>query len=471
MRYNINMGSKRITVTIVDHVYCKTNREGRRFLAPCLSYFASSWRQGQYKKIETLNKKNMIDISGRFLIGLLPRVEKYCKFKKYELTINDLRTKLPNIPLDMNNFNRFVKKTKELIKENYRENQMEKQISLINSAITKGHGVIVSPTGSGKTTLAMGVVSYYPKYKFLYIVHTKSLASQTSKNFKEYGVSVSTIMEGNKDQSGQIVVGTRQSLVSMKLEKYDFVIIDEVHHMSDEDSQYGKILTKINHNRKFGFTATHKETKEKVKLAIEGLIGGVIEEFTREEAQKMEILAKPSVKIIKIPRQFIESSKYEDVYKEAVVNSRIRNKIICETVKNFIKDNKTVMIYVTLISHGKEIQKVAKSLFNMKIPFIYSKTSSERREELKSKIRRKELLKFITTNVWKEGIDIPELDVVINANGGKDDLQIVQLMGRGLRKTARKNKMTFVDFFDQSNHFLIKHFGNRVSLYCKEGWL
>jgi len=77
----------------------------------------------------------------------------------------------------------------------------------------------------------------------------------------------------------------------------------------------------------------------------------------------------------------------------------------------------------------------------------------------------------VTTVVWREGINIPALDVIVNASGGKDDLQIVQLIGRGLRLMEGKKEMTLVDFFDESSNYLIKHFGNRICLFSEKGWL
>jgi len=60
---------------------------------------------------------------------------------------------------------------------------------------------------------------------------------------------------------------------------------------------------------------------------------------------------------------------------------------------------------------------------------------------------------------------------VFNAGGGKDELPVLQTIGRGLRRTDEKDKVIIYDFFDPSHPYLISHFGQRVTLYMDNGWL
>ena len=48
----------------------------------------------------------------------------------------------------------------------------------------------------------------------------------------------------------------------------------------------------------------------------------------------------------------------------------------------------------------------------------------------------------IATVSWVEGVDIPNLTCVINAGGGKSEIQTLQKIGRGLRKTETKDTVT-----------------------------
>jgi superfamily II DNA or RNA helicase len=410
----------KVLVRVLNDVYCQTNKEGRKLLAPPLIFQKKFWKQTQYRKIETTYNACLIDSSGFFLTGFLPRIKEYCKKKGYELILTGSTTIPPK--RNTKSFNAFLAKVKKNLGKEYRSDQLKVQIGFINSAIDYQRGVLLSPTGTGKTTLALGIASNFPKEKVLYMCHTKTLVTQTAKEFEKYGFNVTRVMEGSKDQSGTIVVATRQSLMNMKLEKYGIVMIDEVHHMPDEDCSYGKLLKKINTPLRYGFTATLREKNQQATLAIEGHIGNIVGELTMKKAQKMEILAKPQIRIIRVPKQFLESRKYEDVYDEAVVFSRVRNRLIAKAAYDYTNTGKIVMLFVTRLAHGKEIQRIISSLYKMDVPIIQGETNSEIREDVK----------------------------------------------QGL---FNKTSMILVDFFDDSSSYLIKHFGNRISLYCEKNWL
>ena len=78
------------------------------------------------------------------------------------------------------------------------------------------------------------------------------------------------------------------------------VFVDEAHHAHDITKTYGKALTMLAAPAKFGLTATLPAT-EKGKMNLEALIGPVIANFSIQEAVNKGILAKPIIKIIKVP--------------------------------------------------------------------------------------------------------------------------------------------------------------------------
>ena len=67
---------------------------------------------------------------------------------------------------------------------------------------------------------------------------------------------------------------------------------------------------------------------------------------------------------------------------------------------------------------------------------------------------------IISSVVWRTGVDLPNLDVVVLAYAGKSEIETVQSIGRGLRRTADKDERIIVDFFDPSNYHLVNHFAD-----------
>ena len=70
-------------------------------------------------------------------------------------------------------------------------------------------------------------------------------------------------------------------------------------------------------------------------------------------------------------------------------------------------------------------------------------------------------------NVLSEGIDLPCVNVVINAEGGKDDKVTVQRQ-RNLTIADGKTEAIFVDFLDETNPHLLKHSKARRKMYESE---
>ena len=127
--------------------------------------------------------------------------------------------------------------------------------------------------------------------------------------------------------------------------------------------------------------------------------------------------------------------KYQDVYSFGIVNNQLRNRQIAEIVKEFYKQNKITLIFVTHIEHGNLIAEEIKNLFGYKVPFIQGSMSMEDREDIKAGLISKKVKICLATTSWREGVDIPNLSAVVLTGGGKSEIQVLQGIGRGLRRT------------------------------------
>ena len=244
------------------------------------------------------------------------------------------------------------------------------------------------------------------------------------------------------------------------------VIVDECHHVSKQEGMYAKILQNLLAPIRFGFTATMPTINEAV-FTLEGLIGPMIDDFSIEEAVELGILAKPKLKLIKtrFNPKIRSAGKYPSVYQKGIVENSHRNHTIVNTAKDYIKKRKTCLILVKMIEHGEIISNLGR------FPFVRGETPAETRTATKKLLINKRIKCVVTTNVWREGVNIPSLDVLINASGGKSEIATLQAVGRGLRKTDEKETVTLVDFFDPSHPYLVNHFGERITLYMDNNWI
>jgi superfamily II DNA or RNA helicase len=465
----------------IDPIYCRVRPVGS--IRPHFTYKKTFWKKEAFSRSnkKTFWKKEafsrskvsydgyLINKKGEFLAGYLPRILSWCDKEglvyafdplQFSTTVLD-NPQLPGITLRLD------------------------QLRLINSAKEKGRGVLKSPTGSGKTVIASGIISIYPKSKVLFLCHTLSLIKQTIAEFTRFGLGpISSIGGGSKDLSGRIVVSTMQSFVKIPIEEYcdlfDIVIVDEAHHISslkvnrrgEYESTYPKILSTLLAPIRFGFTATLPETEE-ARLSLEGMIGPVIDEVSIQEGLDLDFLAKPLVKLIKVPYNIKVKDRvvtsYKDIYREGIVLFRRRHRLIIEEAKKLADQGQSSLIYVNQIEHGERLLDMASKL-GLQAYFVKGDVPPEEREYLRNALHNKEILVVIATVVWKEGVNIKSLNNIMIAGGGKSELVLFQTIGRGFRRDSNKDKIVIYDFLD-SGRYLSEWCVERIGIYVKNGWL
>ncbi|MFA5355739.1 MAG: DEAD/DEAH box helicase [Candidatus Paceibacterota bacterium] len=458
-----------ITITIVDSVVSRINRESISLLRPAFSFQKSFWKKEGFTKKAQDYDAFLISQKGEFLTGFVPKIIQYCQEKNLEYEIenqNDWEVSgpmpfLPNVI--------------------FRDDQKE----AIIQACEQKRGVILHPTGSGKTVIICGIISTLPKVRILFLCHTVDLINQTVSEFKKFGLGpISQLGGGKKDISGRIVVSTIQSFSKLKPEEYcDLfyaVIVDECHHVGTSvgkvvpqksDSIYSKVLKTFLAPMKIGVTAT-LPSKEEGKFALEGLIGPVIANLTIEQATKLEILAEPKVKLIKVDYNTAckDLKRYNDLYDAQIVNNRRRNRKVIKEAKDLADKNKSSIIYVSLIEHGENLQDIAMRM-GFPVTFVRGEVSGEERLRIKSDLEKKEILTVISTVVWREGVNIKSLNAIILASGGKDSKSLIQSAGRGLRRDpeTEKEDALIIDFADPVR-YLAEHFVERLGVFIENKW-
>lgn len=457
----------RIVIEVLDPVESRISTAHVHPLVPIMQYRASYWKKGPFNKIRAEYDKSLFHEKTKdywyFYTGLIPRLKEYSEKKLTKpIIIVETAYDIPTVEPKLRNIT-------------LRTHQKE----LIQKALKHKRGVLKAPARSGKTVVQIGIASALRDYNILVLAHTVDIVNQTAKEFKEKGFFDGVQIVGGKAGkpmlTEQVVIATMQSFIKLNLEDYqDYfvaILVDEAHHVSKFDGTYGKILQQLLAPIRLGFTATTPEKLE-AKYALEGLIGPVVGELTIEEAVKREVIAKPKIRIIKTPfsQRLKDIRNYMEAYEEGIVYNELRNRLILKTASDYVKEGKSVLILVVRTEHGKTLASLASEYFTKRLRFLYGATDEELRLISKDLLKNKSLKCLITSVIWKEGVDVPSLDVVVNAAGGKSEIATIQSVSRSLTRTKEKEEGRVVDFFDPSNRFFVDHFGHRLSTYMDNGW-
>lgn len=463
-------------VVRIDHfdpAYSRViDREHYNLVYDILKYSSVQWVQGRYRKEKVARVQSFLHRgTGEFPTGFIPRIQK-------ELSRQDVAVEIVNLDPPI------VIHEPSLPGIILRDDQKQ----LLDNVAKMQRGYIKAPTGSGKTVIAGAIVSMLPtNSKTLFLCHTIDLLNQTREEFTKFGFDVQVINPDNKvvnlasnGDVPSVVVSTVQTF--SKLPKEDLVdiseiftaiIVDECHHITSRKGTYATILNFILAPIRIGVTATD-EIKTASKMVLEGCLGPKIGEFTLKEGIEKGVLAEPLVKwvIVPVDDDLLHLTKYLDIYKACIVNNRARNRLIISQAGKEIESGKSVLILVKQVEHGDNLLWMANLLLKdkAKCHFVWSNTGKDERGLIKNALENKDIKCVIASAVWKEGINIKSLDVVINAAGGKSEIATLQGIGRGLRTTATKNTVTIIDFLDGYNRYLSHHAMLRMKVYIENKW-
>jgi superfamily II DNA or RNA helicase len=456
-----------ITITVLDNIECEVSKMDAAYIEPAISFDASYWVQGRFKKIKREWVKKIWVRTGKnwmtFYTGSLQRVLDYCKENRIRVKVEGKQLVIP------------AGKKPKIKGITFRPDQIE----LIKACTDSGRGIIKGATGIGKTVIQAGVVSTYKGFHTLILAHTVSIISQSYERFIEYGFnSIEMFGGGNKAKkpTKQIVLSTIQSFVKLApkdyIDYFDIVLVDEVHHVGKKDSMYTKVLSKMLAPNRLGFSATPPKDIEGV-LISEGIFGPIIGDLSIGKATELGILARPHLilKRAEFDSKLETARTWPQAYKYGIVENKKRNIQIANTAIEYVKEGNPVIIFVVQIKHGEILQELIESKLNRKVAFVQGSMDEDTRKKVQAKMLKGRGRITIATSVWTEGTDIPNLACVILADGGMGETKTIQKIGRGLRTTKDKDTVDIIDFLDLQNNYLLRHTGFRLAIYSEQGWI
>ena len=465
-------------IKFLDNIYCQVlPKEDLQKIKSCLEYPSEYWRKGPFKMVKTTSTAFLCDQrSGVLLAGLVPRVVKYCQDNGIAFDVQPLPGSLKAVSPSLPGI--------EL---------REDQVCLLQCVADHKRGLLVAPPGIGKTVLAGALISQYPKSIIVMIINKTSLFTQTIENFEKWfgEKNVGIIGNGiyNPKRVNVVMAATALSICIRDSEKgyqnknykdffelltkADVLIADEAHHVSQIDGSYACIFKRCLATIRVGLTATPL-IKNKEALICEGFLGEVIGELTMKEGLEKGLLARPKIKLIPVPfnSSIGDLRSYQDIYKHGIILNRARNRLVVKEAAERVAEGKSVLIIIVDVinEQGKVIQEMGRDVYGINIDIVQGSTESETREKIKKSLQKKETKVVVSTSVFKEGINIPSLDCIINACGGKSEISVLQTAGRGLRISEGKEQILIIDFLDPYR-WLAQHAISRIKTYVENGFM
>ena len=421
--------------------------------------YARAYEEGEWDGYISLFK------FGRFPTGLLHHVVSLLTENNYEFELEDNREKL--IDVNPDGLNLHVG-SNELY--THQHSMLLKSFNYLEFNKNPWHrGVINAATNSGKTYWAASLLNNLKNCKCLFIVHRKELFNQTYEFFTEvFGEEkVGRIQGKTFEQSKLVDIAMINTLTKYNkanniewINDYNTLIMDEC-HLASANTWY-EIGLISNASVRYLISATPWGSENELKQRkIEAIAGNELIHITKDDLIKNDISRKPQIHLHELTHPKENYKSYLEEKDFGIVHNHERNEII----KNIVYNNKDKSIIITVkkLEHMNAIYSYIKSIIkHSKIGLLYGNAID--REDVLQGFLSGSVNVLITTQLIREGINIPIADVMIIAQGGKSKIAVNQLTGRVERKKDNSKTVEVHDFIDKGKH-IEKHSKKRIEVY------
>lgn len=324
--------------------------------------------------------------------------------------------------------------------------------------------LIVAATGTGKTVISAFDYRNFKKKnvsaRLLFVAHRKEILQQAlttfqgilrDNNFGELWVDGIEPTQYEYLFASVQTLNNRLESLDLSAEYYDFIIIDEVHHIAA--SSYRPILDRFQPKILLGLTATPERMDG--EDILKDFSDTIAAEIRLPEALNRKLLCPFQYFGItdSVDLSHVEWNKGRYLPSELSKLYTQNDKRVGEIISNLHKYLKSVddvraLCFCVTQEHAQYMAEKF-TLAGYKADYLVA-NRNEVRDDLRSKLRSKTINYLFVVDIFNEGIDIPEIDTVLFLRPTESLTVFLQQLGRGLRLAEDKDCLTVLDFVGNS---------------------
>jgi superfamily II DNA or RNA helicase len=337
-------------------------------------------------------------------------------------------------------------------------------------------GVIVLPTGAGKTRVAMGAAAAL-KVPTAILCPTRVLLGQWATALREaYGGEIGVVGDGEHRVEDVTVMTFESAFRQMDGlgHRFALLVVDEVHHFAS--GLRGEALEACAAPYRLGLTATAPEPGSAGACSLEGLVGPVLfamsigdltgshlatfevvrlrVTLTREEREEYHRHSSPFIELrdnllraspiidweatLRAMSRTAEGQRAIAGWQRAVALALFpsnKRRLAADLIERHRADKTLVFA-----AHAADARTL--SCDNL-VPAITAEIGRNEREALLERFREGRLRCLVSARVLNEGVDVPDANVAILLGGALGVREQVQRVGRVLRPSPGKRAVVY----------------------------
>ena len=344
-------------------------------------------------------------------------------------------------------------------KKELRDYQQDAVERFRDSLVDTGRGQVVLATGLGKTVVMASTVQelyetgQIPTGRVLVLAHMKELVTQLHFSFWS---QISKRIPTHQLCDGEfptfwdgITFATFQSVKNKlkELPEFDLVLVDEAHHIGADTFKF--VLEELEPKMIGGVTATPWRGDG---YSIDEILGPPVFKLGIDEGLARGFLSEVDYRIFAdnidwnyVQESSINNYSIKQLNRKLIIPTRDEQaaKMISEL---YVSTNrKSGIIFCPSVAHARHFSSILRE-HGLSCEIIASEI--DQRECATHLARfRKGLFQFaITIDMFNEGVDVPDVDMIIFMRSTHSRRIFIQQLGRGLRVSPKKDKVVVLDF-------------------------
>lgn len=405
-----------------------------------------------------------------FATGFYPMVYAFLKEQEVNIEVIDERTNVP----------KFKQGEFDYTLPMYKEPAAPHQVRMINS-LNREVGGIYFPSGiwncatnARKTaTLAM-LVRNIEAPRVLFLVHSEELFKQHYKFYSQLFHVERITSKTTKIGDAEFTMAMPKTLLnrakaSMTIArdlktKFNIVVVDECHRLGGKE--YSRVMQKIGAAMRLGMSGSALATDNDIhNMVIIGLTSNIVCKVSKDELMTAGISQRPTVTYYLNPAT-IQTNDYDTEYNGLIKYNVQRAELIADIVAE--RKHKKILINFLEIEHGQTMLDALLAhpqLQGVSVAMIHG-NDPDRDQKLQDYIDS-EITVMLSSIIMQEGLNVPDIGVLIYAQGGKAEVALNQWSGRTERHDGVNATTEIVDIWD-TGKYTQKHSNERRLFWTNE---
>ncbi|WP_026987051.1 DEAD/DEAH box helicase family protein [Fodinicurvata fenggangensis] len=322
-----------------------------------------------------------------------------------------------------------------------------------------GRGQIILATGLGKTIVMAEVVadlfrdSAIPGNRVLVLADKRELIRQLQQGFwaqlpKWVPTHALTSEERPAFWDG-ITFATVQSVAGQieSLPSFGLVLVDEAHHIGSPT--FLKAIDELDPPMLGGVTATPWRGDG---YELDTVLGHPLVQYGIADGLKNHFLCETDYRLMadNIRWELVQKRSYYNysishLNKKLIIPTRDEEaaKHIYETFRN--EGRRSGIVFCSTVEHAESFAATIRA-FGLSAQPISAQLKPRERDKLMASFRKGQIDIITSVDLFNEGVDVPDVDLIVFMRSTHSRRIFVQQIGRGLRTSPNKDKVIVLDF-------------------------